>query len=56
MSVGGGDFTNSVNSEDCPSAALRDGPTFSGSTYVIVVSRGKVINRIDTHLHIYIHN
>ena len=57
MAVGGGNSTNSVNGGDCPSAALQDDPAFSGSIYdIIVVSRGKVINKADIHLHIYIHN
>ena len=52
MSVGGGNSTNRVNGGVCPSAALQDDPAFSGSTYdVIMVSRGKVINKVDTHLH-----
>ena len=57
VSVGGGNSTNSVNSGDCPSAALQDDPAFSGSIYeVIMVSSGKMIYKADTHLHIYIHS
>ena len=39
VSVAGGNFPNSVNGGDCPSAAPQVGPASSGSIYdVIVVS------------------